>query len=77
MHGNGVPIVKMSTALKFHFCRLLCAKNAVSAPNVSNSSNFPGLYPETPIAGAHPTPTFSHVLLAVRPSASVPTLSTS
>jgi len=40
---------------------------------------FWGLYPRTPFAGAHPTPTFGHArpaLHAVRPSAGVPIVPT-
>jgi len=75
IRGNAVPIVEMSSGLKFYFCRLLCAKNAVDTPsNISNSPNFPAVIPPNPFAGAHPTPTFIHArpaLHAVRPSSSI------
>jgi len=49
-HFEGNAVVKMSSALKFHFCRLLCAKNTVIAP--SNVSNSQKLYPSNPLCGS-------------------------
>jgi len=47
----------MSSALTFHFCRLLCTKNAVSAPNnVSSSQNFPGVISSNLVCLEHTSP---------------------
>ena len=44
--GNGIPVVKMSSTLKFHFY----AKSAVSAPsNISNSQHYLGVTVDIPI----------------------------